>query len=245
MKITLLVLAAMTASCCLSDVPAGKPSFKERRLRTTGGQIAAPDSMKGKIVIVNGQAKFTDKDVSKTVDALRKLTKFNIAVVKDEAGAKDANVTIRIVEKSGDPTVLVAPEDRWAVFNVSKMGEGLEDNVLKDRLFNARCRKELIRVFFFVTGGVASQYPGNLTVAASIPELDEVSEDIPVDMADRAEKYLAKHGVTPLKMVNYSTACQEGWAPQPTNEYQKAVWEKIHAIPTKPMKIEFDPKKGR
>jgi len=38
---------------------------------------------------------------------------------------------------------------------------------------------------------------------------------------------------------------EEGWAPAPTNEYQKIVWDKVHAIPQKPMKIEFDPKKGR
>ena len=34
-------------------------------------------------------------------------------------------------------------------------------------------------------------------------------------------------------------------APAPTNEFQKAVWDKVHAIPQNPMKIEFDPKKGR
>ena len=43
----------------------------------------------------------------------------------------------------------------------------------------------------------------------------------------------------------HKKACQEGWAPAPTNDVQKAIWEKVHAIPDKPMTIEFDPKKDK
>jgi hypothetical protein len=39
--------------------------------------------------------------------------------------------------------------------------------------------------------------------------------------------------------------CQEGWAPPPTNEYQRAIWNDVHKIPEKPMKIDFDPAKGK
>ena len=55
------------------------------------------------------------------------------------------------------------------------------------------------------------------------------------------KKYMAARGVTPHYRCPYFKACEEGWAPAPTNEYQRAVWEKVHAIPDKPMKIEFDP----
>ena len=43
----------------------------------------------------------------------------------------------------------------------------------------------------------------------------------------------------------YSAAVQEGWAPTPTDTVQKAIWDKVNATPKTPMKIEFDPKKGR
>ena len=36
-----------------------------------------------------------------------------------------------------------------------------------------------------------------------------------------------------------------GWAPQPTNEVQRAIWDKVHAIPDKPLTIEFNPKKDK
>ena len=52
-------------------------------------------------------------------------------------------------------------------------------------------------------------------------------------------------GILPVRTTTYLQACQEGWAPMPTNAVQKAIWEKVRAIPQSPMKIEFDPKKGR
>ena len=38
-------------------------------------------------------------------------------------------------------------------------------------------------------------------------------------------RHLPTIGVLQDKMTSYRKACQEGWAPAPTNEYQKAVWE--------------------
>ena len=50
---------------------------------------------------------------------------------------------------------------------------------------------------------------------------------------------LPELGVTPWKETTYKRACEEGWAPAPTNEYQKAVWDKVHAIPDQPLKIKY------
>ena len=43
--------------------------------------------------------------------------------------------------------------------------------------------------------------------------------------------------------VPYLVAVQEGWAPQPTNDVQKAIWDKVHALPTEPIKIKPEEKK--
>ena len=48
-----------------------------------------------------------------------------------------------------------------------------------------------------------------------------------------------------VKIGTYRQACQEGWAPAPKNDEQKAIWNQVHAIPDKPIKIEFDPKRGK
>jgi len=36
-------------------------------------------------------------------------------------------------------------------------------------------------------------------------------------------------GMAAPKLVPYLKACQEGWAPVPTNDYQKAVWERVRS----------------
>ena len=61
----------------------------------------------------------------------------------------------------------------------------------------------------------------------------------------RMEPYMAGFGVAPAKLVPYQIACREGWAPPPTNDVQKAVWEKVHSIPDKPLTIEYDPKNDK
>ena len=32
-----------------------------------------------------------------------------------------------------------------------------------------------------------------------------------------------------VRYVTYRQACIEGWAPAPTNDVQKAIWEKVHS----------------
>ena len=47
----------------------------------------------------------------------------------------------------------------------------------------------------------------------------------------------------PGKRSVYRKACEEGWAPAPTNDVQKAIWDKVHAMPTEPIKIKPETKK--
>jgi hypothetical protein len=59
------------------------------------------------------------------------------------------------------------------------------------------------------------------------------------------QRHLKAIGITKKVVKTYLDACEEGWAPAPTNDVQKAIWDKVHAAPKNPMKIEFNPKKGR
>jgi hypothetical protein len=59
--------------------------------------------------------------------------------------------------------------------------------------------------------------------------------------------YLKSLGVTPAEMTTYRKACREGWAPAPTNDIQKAIWEQVKADkergPTNPLKISMPKRK--
>lgn len=39
-------------------------------------------------------------------------------------------------------------------------------------------------------------------------------------------------GIAQVRRTTYRKACEEGWAPAPTNEFQKAIWEKVKAAKT-------------
>jgi hypothetical protein len=34
-------------------------------------------------------------------------------------------------------------------------------------------------------------------------------------------------GIKPARMTTYRKACEEGWAPMPTNSVQKAIWDEV------------------
>ena len=228
------------------------------RLRIFGEDVVKPNSQQGKIVFVNAQSKLSQAEIETAVAALYKSAKFKFEVVAGSAGDKrpidraasacsdfKAQIAVIVVDDGETPAVLVAPEDQWAIVNVSKLDKGLTPGPLYARLFAARCRKEIIRTFSLLCGGGASQFPGNMMATPSIEELDSVQEFIPIDMESRWTEYLASHGVKPAYIRTYQQACKEGWAPAPTNDIQKAIWNRVHAIPDKPMTIEFDPKKDK
>jgi hypothetical protein len=52
-------------------------------------------------------------------------------------------------------------------------------------------------------------------------------------------------GVTPTLVAHYRQACKQGWAPAPTNDVQRAIWNKVHELPSDPIKIKYDPKRDK
>ena len=65
---------------------------------------------------------------------------------------------------------------------------------------------------------------------------------LPKDVTCRMAKYLKSRGVTSSVMTTYKSACEQGWAPAPTNDVQKAIWERAKSDkergPTNPIRIE-------
>ena len=59
------------------------------------------------------------------------------------------------------------------------------------------------------------------------------------NVMDVAEKF----GLKAYRPTAYIRACMEGWAPAPTNDIQKAIWDKVHAMPTAPLAIKPETKK--
>lgn len=224
--------------------------MKATTLRLFGEDIVRPGSQKGEIAFVNAQTKLPAAEIAAVTDLLVKATKLKFVQVTEPAPkcsleraaaiGKEANdrVAILIVADDKAPAMLVAPEERWAIVNVAKLGEGLPAGALYDKMFAGRCRKEIVRAFSLLCGGGSSQFAGNMFDAATVQDLDAVQEFLPIDMEQRYAGYLAKLGIRPAYICNYKQACQEGWAPAPTNDNQKAIWKKVHELPTEPLKLQ-------
>ena len=215
--------------------------------KRTGGRIVKPGTQQGEVVYANCQSRIPKAWIDESIAYFSKETRFKISY-RDKTTFNLANpkiegdATLFIVDDASLPAILVAPENRWAFVNVAPIA-----NERRPAFFEARAKKELSRGFAYLCGAANSQYPQALTRGiARQSDLDKnVDFGLPVDVLQRFRGYMETLGVRPAQVTTYQKACREGWAPPPTNEFQKAVWERVHALPANPMKIEFDPKKAR
>jgi hypothetical protein len=251
-----LVLAATTLGLVLVATAAdgnGRLSTIERKAKLdavvnqrVGGFIERPGTAKGSITYVNCQQKAPRAWINESIAYFAELTKFKITYSEGAFDLKspkvEGNATIFIIDDEALPPLLVAPESRWALVNIAPIAEEQ-----RPVFFEQRTKKELSRAFAYLCGATGSRYERSLTRGiTSQAELDKNPDyELPMDVVQRFWDYMKPMGVQPVQRSTYLKACQEGWAPQPTNDVQKAVWEKVHAIPDKPLTIEFDPKKGR
>ena len=225
---------------------ARKAKMVQMMLRHTGGFVVRPGSQQGEVVYVNCQRRAPRAWIDDSIAYFAEETKFRVTYHEgtfDLAAPKvEGSATLFIVDDGGLPALLVAPESRWALVNVAAVARER-----RPAFFEARVRKQLSRGFAYLCGAANSQYPMCLT-RGIVDEADldrNADHRLPVDLFQRFRTYMEPLGVRPEVRTTYRQACKEGWAPAPTNEFQRAIWEKVHAVPDKPLTIEFDPKRDR
>lgn len=221
---------------------------KEMFLRRTGGHVVKP--AKGRVAVVNAQRTVDADAVRKSFDYISAVTcipfaygegpemetKGNVAAFTVPA---DAAAAVYVVDDAALPMSLVAAESHWGVLNVRPI---LADEP-SEIVMATRLRREMTRVAALVTGGGRmNQYRNSLFLAVRKgADLDDIETDrLPNEAVVGIVENMKKIGVTPYLKTVYLRACKEGWAPQPTNEYQKAIWDRVHEPPSKPIKISYD-----
>ena len=252
-KLTILAAILATTLCAAeqsgkSPAPTSKKNIREAVYRHTGGKLKAPGEQQGKIVWVNAQSTAHGEWVESVATYFADMIHVQIDVETGTFKFPDAevrgNATLYIVDDATMPTILHAPESRWTMVNVSRLADG---DGSKPAFFEARVKKELARGFCLLAGTQKSNYPQSLLGSVTKPsDLDEFPNyELPIDIPARFHEYLAGFGIKPYRLTTYRKACQEGWAPAPTNEIQKAIWDEIHALPANPIKIKPETKKVR
>ena len=215
--------------------PAQREAYREKqraaRVAYAGGIVRKTEG-KGRVVYANLQQTVEKKDIAKTMNVLGKYLRVRIdtldAKAEDVADVNkyllgnDAKAVVIVVDNATDPAILVAPEDKWAKVNIGKF---------KDKNVKSRTQMELLRAFCYLCGGIGSEYNNPLTGFIGNPaQLDDSPvTELPIDVINRCSPYLKQLGVIPYIESTYRKACREGWAPAPTNDVQKAIWEDINA----------------
>lgn len=226
-------------------------SLSERRIENkakglscpTGGPIMRKYSG-SYISIVNNQTSYSMEEVEKCINEIRKILHFPI-FKSSECHGKMIGVEIELVDivEGKTANALFAPEDGWAKVGVKRLVEDNPNPNWKAR----RLKLTLLRAVGTAMGVGYSMYqPCVMCKVRTIADLDDIKVDnLGPEGENNLEECAKQFGVGKIEYCSYRTACQEGWAPAPTNDVQKAIWEKVHAIPDKPLKIEYDPKKDK
>ena len=263
-KSSLIIGVAVASICAFGDVfaqttqvatnPEGKKIVKKidraklqaAIYKRTGGKLKVPGTQQGTIFYVNAQKKAPVDWLKQNADVFAANAKIDIQVKEGvfsfPAPKIEGNATLFVVDDESMPSILHAPEQRWCMVNVAPLAKGAGE---KTAFFAARVQKELTRGFSLLAGSQDSNYPESLLGCITSPEgLDKHADcRLPVDIMARFTPYLAGYGVKPYVLSTYKKACEDGWAPAPTNDVQKVIWDKVHAMPTEPIKIKPETKK--
>ena len=241
MKLLLILTVSAIYTLTTFADSSKKPSLEERQKRmmiATGGMAEKPGV--GKIVVVNSQDVISKDVINSVVNKLAFQTKFNVEVLDGNYmmynKPEGASAAIVLAKDDNLPLSVVTVENLWGLLNVAKLGNDNKDT---------RFTKEFIRVTTIAFGASLSRFNGSpLSSATSAAMLDKYpTENYTYDCQQAIVKNLTNLGMSPKIRTSYKKACIEGWASSPTNEYQKASWDKVHAMPTAPIKILPETKK--
>lgn len=230
-----LIVAACVAAVFAEETnaPAATPAATKRvrrPRRPSAGILERPEAVPSRqIGVYNQQKQVADATVAAAVLAARRQS--SLPLLKD---AQKAPARIDIVERDCPSALVLYPEQMKAEINVKALAaDGAAPAAVAKRL-----QLELSRAALYVLGSGMVSYQCLTKSIRSLPELDALSN---ATLSAEAITHLGAGralGVEMIRYTSYERACQEGWAPAPTNEIQKQVWDRVHELPKNPLKLE-------
>ena len=219
--------------------PAEKAARMEKFYAEFGGRLVKPGTGIGCTGFIDAKSGIAAADVQTVVKTISTQLKHQQKILSCEplnglptramVEKLGLDVGVFIVSDDNLPVMLAAPEDRWALVNITKLRKGLKDDAAARVVFSVRCRGELQRAFSYACGCGSSQYNGNLMDVTEIEQIDSLNTELTVaDTTARCRKYLESIKVVAPLLVTYRAAVKQGWAPAPTNEVQKTIWKENH-----------------
>ena len=260
----LFTLALAVSATAFAQAPAPSTDDKalnprerhEKMMRKLGGFIEKPGAQKGLVLIFNAQREVSDEPIRKMIEKLAGISLINFQYQAMDPAAvtgcdwrttlkgKGATAAVFIVYDDKSAPLLVSPDEEWAVVNVKRLESDLNADG-KKRFLASRTCKQVLRAFALMSGSASRWGKTSVGSALAIDQLDDRADMLPMDQIQQLSDYLGKRGVTHKATVSYRKALMEGWAPSPTNDVQKKLWDKVHELPSNPIKIKYDPKRDK
>ena len=244
MKALALIFLSFVFSCCAED-------FEDAYFKTNGGMVQLKG--KGSLVVLdcredNGNINY-EQAIAKLKDTFNISVgkeigiRFSFQTARNQIVAAGANVAVFIVDDSRLPMTLCASEENWALINVNKLrGDNPSPKNLEKRL-NVLIVRQACRAL-----GSDETKAENCTfhTIQKPKDLDVIdSLDVTINPYMSIVEVLPLRGIEAYEYGTYRDACESGVAKDPTNDVQRAIWREVHSAPQNPIKIKFDPKKGR
>ena len=250
---TIMIIAAIGVFAADKAKPAGG---RHRQAAPSGGIVEKPYS--GNVFrTINAQAAIPADKVAEITLKMRYETIFpfemgSAAEIDFASAEKAANELLSqgkvgagvviVNDPANDDFIRANPEKRWSILNVAKLLVDKPSTELLEMRFKKLYWHSVVRA---LGGGYATVRPSVMTPFTDLKSLDAISTDKPSpDVVNLLIDTGSLYGIKVITIASYRTACKSGWAPAPTNEVQRVIWEQIHASPTEPMKIKFDPARG-
>jgi len=200
----------------------------------TGGTVRDVKNQKGRVAIINAQKQVDGPSIAKRAETMGDFLRVKIEA-KDFEGkitlgdadkvyaAEKAEACVFIVDDSSLPVpILNAPERKWAFLNVAALAADKPDKVT----LKMRTLKEMWRAVGYMMSLNTPSPVCVLKGAYSLAEIDKLVEMPASTSLPPIWANMAKMGINQCRVYPYFRALEEGWAPMPTNIYQRAAYER-------------------
>jgi len=135
-----------------------------------------------------------------------------------------AGAVVLIIDAGEAPSLAVFPEDRMAVINAQRVQQGAADG----KVAAARMEKEIFRAVAHIAGGTDEQANSAMKTVLAAQDLDAlVATTFSPSIAMTIAQNVGKFNFSTVETVPYRVAVVRGWAPAPTNDAQRAIWEQV------------------
>ena len=240
-KIAFSLLTAMVAfTVCSAEISPeqlarNRERKRERIQQLTGGWIVLREKDAGRFTFVNAQSRVSTEALSPALADMERFLSIDVAIVPGEWDGESGDMGFcYVIDDARKPALVIVPEEGWGVVNVAKLG---------DKNLESRARKELWRALAFICGAADTSMERCLLKPIFKPEdldLQQVDTISPEPLL-KMDTHIRRMGIKQYKRITYKQAAIEGIAPEPTNEYQRVIWEKVKAEqsekPSNPLKI--------